>query len=85
VIPKTNHKWKLIPDTLTEMLGKGGKAVKTSECPGNQYCLQGQAAGVSNLSSLINGRSAPQTLCLNTKKEEVPELPFHLKRLKFYR
>lgn len=62
LIQKRNHKWKMILDTLTEMLAKGGKAVKTAECLGNQYYLQGQAPGVSHLSSLINGRSAPQTL-----------------------
>lgn len=61
---------------------KGDKAVQPSECPGNQYYLQGQAAQGSHLSSLINCRPAPQTL--SKWREHVPELPFDLKRLELH-
>lgn len=44
------------------MLAKGGNTAETSESLGNDCYLQDQAAEVSHLSSLINGRSAPQTL-----------------------
>lgn len=52
----------MILDILTDTSDKEGNAVKTSRSLGNQYYLQGWAAGVSHLSFLINGRPAPQTL-----------------------